>query len=387
VVMRYWLFSLAVAIFVVAVGESQEGKKILEKKPDGGQNTVAEVAGKGFYEWAKEIHHKDPAKREVAIKTVLLFGPDKAYSVLPDILSTLELHYKSTVDLSVRVNGVLALGTIFKHKPDADPKYFKRAATLFKVFLKDEQVILRIRTAQALQYLKGDAQFARTEILRMVKDPTTWEARQVAIQTLVILEYDPQNPPKQDVISKLSEVIFPPPPQLPEPAAIVRHAAVHAFGLLGVNMRDSDKAILISRLNTVAFKDADETVKMQAHMSIMTLLNKRTKENIVPIADHLNPKHTSIVRLQALDLLGQIGPPAKPYAVSTVLSMLRDPDVNMGLNALVCLIHMEATETAPELIRIKMDKGTDETLRRGIDETLDQFKEIEKMRKNTKDKK
>src|SRR5437763_1009975 len=109
--MRCWFLSLAITFCAVGAGEAQETKKSGKdsKAPEFVEPT--EVMGKTFKEWTKEIHAFDPSRREEAMKAVLLFGPNKAYEAVPEILKELSKHKLQPVDLSVRVNGTMALST------------------------------------------------------------------------------------------------------------------------------------------------------------------------------------------------------------------------------------------------------------------------------------
>src|SRR5207249_4945077 len=77
----------------------------------------AEVLGKSFEQWRKQIKAPDPTRREEAMKMILMFGPDKSYAALPDIIAELKKHKPPfRVDLSVCVNGTIAMSAIFLNK-------------------------------------------------------------------------------------------------------------------------------------------------------------------------------------------------------------------------------------------------------------------------------
>src|SRR5437773_12183179 len=88
---------------------------------------VKEIAGRTFEQWVKDIAHKDPSRREVAIQTILGFGPERAYDAAPALLAELRRHAISPVDTSVRVNITIALGAILAAKTNSDPKLVKPA--------------------------------------------------------------------------------------------------------------------------------------------------------------------------------------------------------------------------------------------------------------------
>src|SRR5205085_1674202 len=64
-----------------------------DKKPP---PEVTEYLGHSFNDWKKKINDPDPSVRETAMKAMLIFGPDKAYSAVEDILQQLKRHSEDT---------------------------------------------------------------------------------------------------------------------------------------------------------------------------------------------------------------------------------------------------------------------------------------------------
>ena len=64
----------------------------------------------------KELASEDPSRREAAMKAITLFGPNKSYEAVPAIIAWMNKHKppNDPIDLSMRVNGIIALSTIFK---------------------------------------------------------------------------------------------------------------------------------------------------------------------------------------------------------------------------------------------------------------------------------
>ena len=147
-----------------------------------------EIGGKSFAYWQQTLQkNKDPGKREEAIKAILLFGPNKAYEAVPDLLSELNKHFKTPRDLSVRVHSVSALTTIFRNKDKVDPKHVEAAFAVFKRYLTDPQVIMKITAVQSIPFLGPVSRGALDEVITMTKDTSTWEVRKAAVQTLAML--------------------------------------------------------------------------------------------------------------------------------------------------------------------------------------------------------
>ena len=51
---------------------------------------TTQIGGKTMEQWIKEIGVPDPSKRENAIRSVLLFGPERAYEAVPAIIKELD---------------------------------------------------------------------------------------------------------------------------------------------------------------------------------------------------------------------------------------------------------------------------------------------------------
>src|SRR5262245_10282661 len=113
--MRYWTMSLALILFAAVHADSQDTKKSdAGKDGKGEQKEPTEFLGKSYDQWRADLNYKaqkDPSKREAAMKAVLVFGLTKAGEAMPEIVADLERHPKPVIDLSVRVNGVMALNT------------------------------------------------------------------------------------------------------------------------------------------------------------------------------------------------------------------------------------------------------------------------------------
>src|SRR5262245_39153732 len=107
--MRIALSTLTVFAWLCAAGMAQDAKKKDDKAQKPAE--VTEVAGHDLKHWVGEIASKDPSKRELAMRMVLGFGPEKAQQAVPAVVAELKKHNKPVpIDLSVRVSGAVALG-------------------------------------------------------------------------------------------------------------------------------------------------------------------------------------------------------------------------------------------------------------------------------------
>jgi HEAT repeat protein len=392
--MRYWLFTLVLVIIVGMTGNAQD----IKKKPKDDAKAppppeVTEIAGKSFKKWHEDIKSKDPSKREVAMKTILNFGPERAYEVVPEIIAQLKKHNKpSPVDLSVRVNGILVLSTVFQFKKEPDEKKVKEAVAIFREAIRDKQAILKIRGLQALPYLGLHARDAMPEVVETIGDFTTWEAREVAIHTLAALVgFDP----KSGLGTQQSKAMANLYAGLEDPSYLVRHAALAALVPINFCVSDNEKRTIMQKVLGVLAtggKETDQRVLIQAHVTVINLRRKQflqpidnasTELHLVPIVnmvDHADPT----VRLNALQGLGRLGPPAKARSLQVVQSAVRDPDLNIGVTAVNTLILMQAFETIQLLKGIKDDKQAHPVLKDVAEDAVVQLEFIQNEQKKEK---
>src|SRR6516225_7141660 len=91
--MRFLLVFAAGAIwFVASAGQAPGQKKDKDKEKPEQKTTITEIGGKTIEQWIKEIPSKDRSKGENAIRTVLMFGPDRAYDAVPVLMAELKKH-------------------------------------------------------------------------------------------------------------------------------------------------------------------------------------------------------------------------------------------------------------------------------------------------------
>ena len=165
--MRLAIFTLTVSILLCTASSAQPTKKKDEKPPDTGSlKEITEVGGKTLSKWIDEISAKDPSKRAMAMRTVLAFGPEKAQQAVPAILKELGKHRPLTapIDMSVRLDGAMALGTILSSAKEPDAKDIAEAVRILKIFCHDEQVLVKARAVQALAALARLGPAISTEI-------------------------------------------------------------------------------------------------------------------------------------------------------------------------------------------------------------------------------
>jgi HEAT repeat protein len=283
-------------------------KKPPEKKenPPKEKTEITEIGGKGIEQWIKEIPSRDRSRSERAIRTVLLFGPAKAYEALPAILHELEKHKPPSypLDTSIRVNATIALGLILGGVKDPETKYVKEAVRILTRLLRDSQSIVRYRAVEALGLIGADARSAVSELVNnSIKDPNTWETRQAAATALGLINIEKGKGPPTEVIKALIAA-------LADSSFQVRLAAIKSITWVGA---PGDKAIksqmvniLEDRVQGAKPKEFDSGVRIWIHMAIMSIRKEVLADHTTAIAKMV--KHPEMMtRSQMVAALGVIG--------------------------------------------------------------------------------
>ena len=299
--MRYGLLSFTILAFAVALGESQETKK----KDDAGKGSKAEpkepteINGKTFDQWRKEIQtSKDPAKREMAMKNICLFGA-RSYDAIQDIIDDLKKHEISKkkgglgIDLSVRVNGTMAMSTIFRYKEKPDAKHVKEALAIYRYFLKDSQVIMKLRAVQGLPFLGPASREAMDDLITVAKDPTTWEIRKEAIQVLIMMAPNDKGVPDSRVIPVLRDAA------VKDSSYLVRGTAVQGMGMLG-------DSVLLLDFKKVIDNDSSKEVKLIAVQAMANACKEKALFDLKKLMEHPD-KDIRVLAVQAYGAAGKEG--------------------------------------------------------------------------------
>lgn len=305
----------------------QKKDKDKDKEPPEKKTTITEIGGRSIDQWIKEIPSKDRSKGENAIRTILMFHPDQAYEAVPVLLAELKKHPNQIVlDISIRVNAVIALGVILGGANDPDSKLVGDAVTMLIRFLGDDQAIVKYRAAQALGRLGPDAKPALEKLIIMTRDTSTWENRQAATAAIGLIARHPKKAPDDKVFATLMK-------RLADPASQVRLAAIQSLTWVGGPTGPKRQAELIKGLEVNTLRDPDYTIRIWTHMAIMAIERKIQKKHLKPIADMLNVKDKKDLpvdlpaRVQAAQSLGTIGPDAaNKETVKALCDALKDPE-------------------------------------------------------------
>ncbi|MBI3406855.1 MAG: HEAT repeat domain-containing protein [Planctomycetes bacterium] len=354
------LLSFITAVLVIA--QFQPCAQAQEKQPD---TKITHIQGKTLEQWIKEIASPDPSKRENAIRTVLAFGPDRAYQAVPAILEHLDKHTVSApIDASIRVNAAGALGVILGGVKDPDAKYVKKAVTLLKRLLEDSQSIVRYRAAQALGRIGAEAKDAIPLLIVATRDPQTWEVRKEAAVALGLIGREEKKAPPQGVIDALYKA-------LGDKASQVRLGAVQAITWLGGPADKTYKAGMIKSLEPVALKDAEPTVQIWAHMAIMSISHEVSDSHLEAVCKFLQHQDVA-ARAQAAEALATAGAKAKK-CVPALIETLSDPELTVVYWAIIALGRMESwgAVATPALERIRVDSKQSEAIRKAAQDAIE----------------
>jgi HEAT repeat protein len=373
--MRLALFTLTAGLLACAAGFGQDTKKKDDKKE--APKVVTEVGGRDFQHWLDEIRGTDPSKRAIAMKAVMMFGPEKAEQAVPVIISELKKHKPDGkhIDLSVRVDGTIALGTILgAMKPsksegikEEQTKMIDDAVAILRDFCKDSQVLVRTRAVQALSQLGPQAKKARDEVMKVAGDLETWEARQAGLETLTILtlwdckeKKDKEKDPTPE--TKVLNVYF---KALGDNSMQVRVMSIKALAQFPypASPKDPVHANVVTKLRLVKDKDAETPVRMWANLALMTIkvFSKQAidKKDLLPLESVLNnPKIDRDLRIQAAQAIGIVGKDAGPVAAS-LRAGINDEDLGIVAACMSSLARVDE-ENAEVAIAPKLkhkDKG------------------------------
>jgi len=254
--MRF-LFILAASLWFVTGSNSASA----QKNPQ-----INQIGGKTLEQWIKEIPSKDPSVGEKAIRTILMFGPDRAMDAVPIIISELKNPGRN-LDLKFRVMAVMSLGITIGGAEKPVPQLTSEAVTVLMRFSDDPQAVLRYRTAEALGRLDQDAKPAIPKIINLTKDRTTWEVREAATTALGYITRHPKIAPSDEVFEALIS-------RLGDSASPVRLAAVKSLVWAGTPANPKTKAKELRALKTYTLKDSDPTIRIWTNMAIMQLQGK-----------------------------------------------------------------------------------------------------------------
>jgi hypothetical protein len=378
--MRYVL--CAVLTVCCCVPAAAQGVKKEEKKEDKKESKkfeIYEIGGKDLKHWITEIHSVDPSRRENAMRTVLLFGPDKAYQAVPALLAELKKHQPSSpVDLSARLTGADVLCRAVTAVKEPDPKYIKEAVSIYRVLLRDNQAEVRIMALRRLPFLGPECKSTLPLVIELVGDPDTWATRQAAVQTLVAMAADPKNLPEPKVFNALLKRLQ------YDKCEQVRLQALQGLAILGKPGEMSQKEGLINDLRKATSIKEPVVVQIGAHLAIMTVKNKLEKEHLKAIAKFLRDEQEVMLRAQAAQALSMSGLEGGPIVGPDLIYGLNDPDDGVVATCILGLLRMEYLGAVKALQKLADESTRNDELKQAARNAAYQIQNAERIRAKEK---
>jgi HEAT repeat protein len=328
---------------------------------------LTDIGGKTLEQWIKEIPSVDRSKGENAIQNVLLFPPEQGSAALPVILTEMAKHNPRggtrPIDLSIRVNGAIAVGILLGSTKDPDPKHVKEAVRLLREGLGDTQKILVYRSAEALGRIGPEARSAIPALLAGVRDSATWEVREASALALGRVAYDPKEGPSGNVLAGLYYA-------LEDNASQVRLGAIQSLGMLGAPNNAEFKKTWVRNLEKTA-KDPDTRIVIWGQMAIMAVLNEFPDARVQSIGKLLTHPEAG-TRIQAAQALGTLGNKGKSQ-VPLLIKGLKDrtPEAAGWCVYALSRMGLAAASAIPELQALTKDTSQPEPLRKAAAEAVD----------------
>jgi HEAT repeat protein len=331
---------------------------VLAQKPDGppgpnnnpsSENKItanSKLDGKTLREWVAEIKANDPSVQRTAIQAVMNYGAVARNDAVPAIISVLNRERASEV--SVKVNGVMALGFLGMNEKD-----LKSGVGCLINLLGDREAIVRRYAVGALASLGPDARSAIPSLVNLTKSKEDSETRQAAVNALGIMAWDKarKEGPDARAFRAITEA-------LSDHSIQVRSDALKALIMItpsnsGGRISNADRTNAIGKLEgLLVHKDKSEAV--WAHLALMLLDSARLNDANVKAMVKILKLGDSRVRCNAAQALGGTWrlanmPPNGPITssitpksswgmvISDLIELLSEKDLSVVFNAINAL--------------------------------------------------
>lgn len=325
------------------------------------------IGGKTIDEWIQEIPSKDRSRGENAIRTVVLFGPKQSQKAAPRIILELKKHdrYRHPVDASIRINASQALGDILADGNKSDPKLVAAAVYYLNQMLRDSQVSVKYHAALSLGKIGPAAAGTIPTLIECLRDRSTWEIRQAAALALGRVSRNKKKGPDLRALDALygaSKV---------DAASQVRLAAIQSLAYLGPPPSPQHRRIVRQKLDEVSNTDPDDTVRLWAHMAVMSISGEIDPARVRFIGRLIGSGELP-VKIQAIKAIGAIGLKAK-NELPTLIGALDDPEPVVAAWAMMSIQEMKrfGEDAVTKLQQIASNKKKPEMLRNLAKKTID----------------
>lgn len=358
-VFRCSIASLAVLLLAVADRGSAQDKKTdvfdLNKKADMSASYAREVGGKPLSEWITDLKNIDPSVRERALRAIPLFGPPASQAV-PTVLDRCLDR-----DASPRVRAIGALGMLEISDKDV-PKVVE---TLAKRISDDPQSAIKFQAMITLSRFGIDeGKPAIPALVKMAEDPTTWEARKLAVSLLGKYGYDAMKGPDVRCLRAMVGA-------LKDPSMAVRQEAVYGLAVLGRPF-DMPTAQSVEKALSVLTDSKDKGISIWAHVGMMNL-TKADSTHLKPIMKNLKDKDPQ-VRLLALRAMGTLGKLAL-FGLPEMIDALEDKEAEVQYTAIWAIAAMgsSADKAVPPLRAMYQKTALAEPIRMAAHAAVEQI--------------
>ncbi len=265
----------------------------------------SEIHGKGLGLWAKDLENKDPAIRELAVRTIPYFGRS-ALAYIPKLIERLAIDKEYNVKFAALM--------VLSQNPIEDEK---QRAQIVRHILNDDglmhstQVPMRTQVAIALMGYGKEARAAIDTLSgeNYLKFQYSYELRMASAAALgSIGRADPSAKPPQlgpDIRAVIALVN-----QLNDPCLRVREEVAKAFMTLGRPVRPEDwireKAILTDRIKA----EPDAVLQSWLRAAVIRLDPSEWNNQIAAIASGLYSDKQDI-RVASAQAIGMFGAASK----------------------------------------------------------------------------
>jgi HEAT repeat protein len=338
-----WMAALVLFGLMAVMSPSQGQEKgsvfDLNSKKETSPGYTREVGGRVLSEWMNDLKNIDPSVRERALRAIPLFGPPASEAV-PIILERCLDR-----DASPRVRAVGALGMLEIAEKDV-PKVIEALA---KRISDDPQSAIKFQAMMTLSRFGIDeGKIAIPALAKMAEDPTTWEARKLAVSLLGKFGYDAMRGP--DIRCLRAMVVA-----LKDQSMAVRQEAVYGLAVLGRPLDMATAQVVEKALSTMT-DNKDKGISIWAHVGMMNL-TKADGAHLKPIMKQLNDKDAQ-VRILALRAIGTLGKLAL-FGLPELIDMLNDKEPEVQYNAIWAIASMgTSAEKAVTPLRTLYQKTT-----------------------------
>jgi hypothetical protein len=349
-----------------------------------------EILGKNLETWVREMHvsnQADPSLRELAIKTVPLFGPSCRKVASSNLLFALT----KDPDYSVRLTALGMIPSIgFEGSADIDAGM----KAVIDMATRSQQNHTRYEALMALSNCGVVGRRAVPAVLQFaVNDSTSWQIRKAAVYALGRIDIDEERikGPGADTLSALiARATYG-----RESASLVRREAIQSILILTPPVPTAQALRELRKALVDCKRDPDKSVGIWARVCLMRLETDRVKPNDPNLRELVgmfkNPD--PIVRIEAIQGIGTMGSEVKVTVPELMNVVDHDDDLTCKINGVWALSQMGASaeEIIPYLEKLKKTHrgktDRDEIIRNAAEEALGTLigkKEEEKKEKDAK---